>query len=247
MLCKLCLKEKKLCKQSHIIPDFLHRELFDDKHRLIKFSTDRYNCEQNVPTGEYESNILCEDCDGRIIGQYESYARIILYGGAAQIRIQNYIQPDGLKYTKVENVNYKKFKLFLLSLVWRSSISSRDFFRDVTLGPYEEKLRKMIYSGDPGPENSYTCFITSFRKYITPQQMIMNPKKIELEGKTGYLFFISGFLYIFKITERENQAWFLDASINKQGAIKILDTPEEKAREIIGKFLDVTIPLDFEF
>jgi hypothetical protein len=43
MLCKLCLKDKKLVRQSHIIPDFMYKDIFDEKHRLfeVTFTKDK--------------------------------------------------------------------------------------------------------------------------------------------------------------------------------------------------------------
>ena len=35
MKCKLCLEDCVLVK-SHIIPDFMYRDLFDDKHRIFE-------------------------------------------------------------------------------------------------------------------------------------------------------------------------------------------------------------------
>ena len=34
MKCKLCLKEATLLKKSHIIPNFLIKDVVDDRHRL---------------------------------------------------------------------------------------------------------------------------------------------------------------------------------------------------------------------
>ena len=38
MECKLCLENGVLVRKSHIIPDFMYRDLFDNKHRLFEAS-----------------------------------------------------------------------------------------------------------------------------------------------------------------------------------------------------------------
>jgi len=35
MVCRLCQKEKPLV-QSHVIPEFLYRPLYDEKHRAVE-------------------------------------------------------------------------------------------------------------------------------------------------------------------------------------------------------------------
>src|ERR1700722_9313027 len=84
-ICKLCLQNKKLLKKSHIIPDFMYKELYDKHHRIYSFNpmemvnnTGKIKLHQS---GVYEGNILCENCDNVIISQYENYGRYVLKGG----------------------------------------------------------------------------------------------------------------------------------------------------------------------
>ena len=156
-MCSLCLQDKELIKRSHIIPDFMYQEIFDDKHRLVRFSKDNFPRHSTPPTGEYESDLLCADCDNRLLGGFESYGRQVLYGGNIPVQMQNFRQSDGLTFTQVTGINYLKFKLFLLSLLWKASISKRDFFKNVQLGPYQEILRKMLLEKNPESHNAFPC------------------------------------------------------------------------------------------
>jgi hypothetical protein len=55
----------------------------------------------------------------------------------------------------VPGLDYPIFKLFHLSILWRASVSALDDFAGVTLGPHEERLRKMILTGNPGAITDY--------------------------------------------------------------------------------------------
>jgi len=86
--CKLCLQSKTLIKKSHIIPDFIFREsnLYDHKHKLLSIdlfeflSTGKVTLiSQNQKSADYEKHILCANCDGDIIGKYESYVRELFF------------------------------------------------------------------------------------------------------------------------------------------------------------------------
>ena len=178
--CRLCLRERELLRKSHIIPDFMYRELFDDKHRMVKGTPITGERPQNLQSGEYEGGLLCASCDNSIIGGYEGYASKVLYGGGIPIRVENVRKADdGLEITILHGLDYKIFKLFLLSILWRASISSLPFFDAVDLGPYEEKLRVALLSGDPGPVGYFPCVLTSYKRTGLPAGMISAPRKME--------------------------------------------------------------------
>lgn len=247
MQCKLCLREKELIGKSHIVPDFMYKELFDEKHSLISFKTLTPQSGRSVFNGEYEGDILCRDCDNKIIGKLESYASQILYGGPLGVKMQNFIKPDGLEFTETTGLDYPKFKLFLLSVLWRASISNRPFFRLVSLGPYEEKIRQMILNGDAGLPGDFPCILISYRKRNFPKKMIMEPKKIKIDNKIGYHFLIGGISYMFKIVEGEQTKWVLQVAINEKGGLKVLHTTDQQAKVAVSKFFGVNIPDNIKF
>lgn len=136
-ICKLCLKEKELLKKSHIVPDFIYREseIYDAKHRIRSFTKDDVLAGRKVKleqSGIYVANILCANCDNVVIGSYERYASMAIYGKAVPVekspKCENYLI-GAETITICENVDYRQFKLFLLSIFWRASIISQSFRR----------------------------------------------------------------------------------------------------------------------
>lgn len=237
MLCKLCQEERELCNESHIIPNFLYKELFDDKHRIFRLSTDSPRID-NVSNGEYEGGILCFDCDNRVLGGFESYASMVFHGGVRGISSQNFRKPDGLEFSRLGGIDYKKFKLFLLSLLWKASISSRPFFQHVSLGAYEEKIRRMLLNGDPGKANAYPCVISSYRKRDLPNEIIADPKKITTDGTLSFSFLVSGMLLVYKITENEQTDWVLEAAIKESGEMLIPHIPRDRAMGLLNRYFN---------
>jgi hypothetical protein len=57
--CKLCQREAEL-QNSHVLSEFLYRELYDDKHRLAALSQDRKPI--SLQTGVKEP-MLCRACE----------------------------------------------------------------------------------------------------------------------------------------------------------------------------------------
>lgn len=68
MNCKLCAQDKPLLKCSHIIQDFMYNGLFDEKHFFAQLDLIDFKRKRMLPSGVYDSNILCKNCDSKIIG-----------------------------------------------------------------------------------------------------------------------------------------------------------------------------------
>lgn len=154
--CRLCLQEKPLLKKSHIIPDFIYRdsEIYHHDHTIHKIDLTQafrgnFTRRGIQRSGEYEGNILCQNCDSKIIKEYEDYAKIILYNKESSKGNQLlYSFSDG--ELAIQNIDYRNLKLFFLSILWRSAISSRPFFKEIILDKKKlEELREMIFIGNP--------------------------------------------------------------------------------------------------
>jgi hypothetical protein len=61
----------------------------------------------------------------------------------------------------IQNLQYDKLKLFLMSLLWRMGISKLPFFKQVDLGLHLEKLRLALLGEDPLPAERYPCLLVA--------------------------------------------------------------------------------------
>jgi hypothetical protein len=150
MQCKLCLQEKKLC-DSHIIPEFFFRQGYDDKHRLLVLSKQNIGKTKFIQKGLREK-LLCKDCESFLCKEYENYFAKLWY-------IDNLLPKEALKKHYIyKGIDYTKFKLLLLSILWRASISSRPEFSQIQLGEHQEIIRNMILSRNAGDQFDYIIF-----------------------------------------------------------------------------------------
>ena len=215
----------------------MYRKIFDDKHQIFALKIGTKIKPIQIFSGEYETEILCKECDNNLLGKFESYAKMVLYGGKVDVRFKNLRFPDGLEFTQVENIDYTKFKLFLLSLLWRASISSRPFFNTVQLGPYEEMIRRMIIEGNPGPKSAFPCLFLSNRANEILTLTISGPNRFRNGYSRGYSFLINGMAYIFLVNENEKTDWILDVVLNENGKLKIIHSSEDYIAKQINSFL----------
>jgi hypothetical protein len=174
--CKLCLEQKNL-QNSHIIPEFFYKPLYDEKHRIHVLSTTPE--EKNVMEQKgVREKLLCYDCE-QYFSQLEDYARKVFYGGV-EIGMRN----DKNKIL-FEDIDYTKFKLFQLSLLWRASVSTVRLFSEVSIGAHEEKLRKMLINKNPGEYYEYGCSIIGLlmEGKRLADQMILKPESLRVDGQ----------------------------------------------------------------
>ena len=222
--CALCLKYSELCK-SHVIPEFLYTPLYDSNHKYFIINVKKDGRNLTRPKGIYEK-LLCKECETQI-SKYETYAKEVLN---IQIRdnvekIIRYNMP--IKYI-IKNVDYSLFKLFEMSLIWRSGVSKREELQKVHLGDFhEENLRKHIFSKDPGMSEDYGCMII-----YTPgldgigRKIILPPVRMKkrLEGLISYKAFFAGFTWVFFISKQTHALPIKkEVFLSEEGVLQIME------------------------
>jgi hypothetical protein len=213
----------------------MYHFLYDEKHRIYQVTGTDFDNAKTAQTGVNEGNILCADCDNRVLGTLENYACKVLYGGKLHLSSAKYETPDGIKYTEIQGLDYNRFKLFLLSLLWRASISKDDFFSCVSLGPHEERIRSMIIGNNPDTKKVFPCVISSAHEGgDLVNGIIFQPRKNHFNHRVNYTFFIGGLFYFFRINDREEEGWFYDVTVNEEGGLKIIHLTKEHIRHIIN-------------
>lgn len=238
--CKLCQEEKKLIKASHIISDFLHSKIYDEKHRLIKFKPEELQKDNpkvtNPLSATYDGGILCNVCDNEIIGQYETYVANVLKNNLKKndkIICRETITDNHEKVTEISNLDYCKIKLFLLSLLWRAGISKNSDFQNVQLGPYETKIRDLIFSGDAGKETDFPITIIQFEKEAGFSTFIGTLRRHESGHTSFYSIIITGYLVLFHLKENKDSLHWYKSNLKETGNLALYQLP----KKVVGPFV----------
>lgn len=139
-ICKLCGNEKKLIR-AHIIPT-----AFFEANNFLISSVKKYA--QQRKTGPYDPRILCADCDNGVIGRLDDYGCEIFLERKNVIleKIYNPVQPSQFinKYSLKDKTGYHNLGRFIISILWRASVSLHEDFVDFSLGEYEEFAKRTI-------------------------------------------------------------------------------------------------------
>jgi hypothetical protein len=214
MSCALCLKSAEL-RQSHVIPEFFFRQVYDAIHRCQLISTECSTPERYVQKGLREQ-MLCDTCEKKF-SRWEKYAKEAFVDGkgVALAREGNWLVIHGL--------DYRTFRLFQLSLLWRMSVTSLPFFKEVDLGPHEEKLRLALLSDNPLEPDQYPCLLVAVKidgQFY--QDGILQPSVVRIDGNRCYRIMIAGILFTFHVG---NQPIPIDISpfiLSKQNELRVL-------------------------
>jgi hypothetical protein len=212
--CALCGQSNPL-RDSHVIPEFMYRPLYDEKHRLWVLSAVGPKPASLEQKGLREK-LLCDACEGRL-NPWETYtARLFSKEIAVTAkRIGDLVWVNG--------VDYSKFKLFQLSILWRAGVSHLPFFSKVKLGRHADVLKRQLLSGDPGSPIRYGCALFA---HTTPTGvdagLIVQPTLAKIEGRHVYNFVFGGLTWLFFVSNHTVPRELSDSFIQPAGRFAFL-------------------------
>lgn len=149
-LCGLCGRRRDLCN-SHILPEFFYKPAYDAPplpRRVSVVSSDVEQATKHLQKGVRE-HLLCEECEA-LLSRHE---RVV----ANQIRdIVNVIGRNPRMERYDANVSYVDWRLCLLSIILRASLSRDAIFRGVSIGSrHEDTIKTILLEKDPGIPMQY--------------------------------------------------------------------------------------------
>lgn len=223
--CRLCERVQEL-RFSHIIPELLYKPTYNDKHQAIEV-TSQLGKKDKIHQKGLREHLLCASCEIRL-SKHETYASPILRS------IQNLGAERHREQYIVRDVQYAKFKLFQLSLLWRTSISSNEMFHSVEIGEHEEILRRMLLSEVPGKPDEYGCAMFVLENIKHLHKVIFAPVTDQIDGLTTYRFLTSNLFWFFFLPgayPKEHK----DLFISLDGILHVVRAPWSE-EEIIRRF-----------
>jgi hypothetical protein len=229
MVCKGCGENKTLIK-AHVIPKSFYMDLRASANHLniVPSNTEERQVRSHI--GDYDSNILCKDCDS-IMEKYDDYGKKLLLD-----RKETFIEReknDQLLGWEVYDFDYLKLKLFFLSILWRASISSRPFFRRISLAQYEGQLKDLIWNEQDDENNTFGCVVARFLPANIEgiEKSILDPDNTTIEGRNYYRFYFGGYNVWIRVDERGAPTQFKHVEIKKGESLIVVPRDFQKSKE----------------
>lgn len=214
MKCKLCRKVRTL-KNSHIIPEFVYRPLYDEINRYHVVTTHENDRNKYLQKGIREK-LLCDECE-TLLSKNERYVSL-LFSGSISLNITG-----NSNLIRVEGLDYAKFKLFALSILWRAGVATHHTFEEVRLGSHEQVLQRMVLTGDPGPPEKYPFFLSPIllNKQLL-KGLIVQPTEARVAGHFAYRFVFAGLAWVFIVSRHRIPSVLQEAALNINGGLSMV-------------------------
>jgi hypothetical protein len=192
--CALCHQTAQL-HDSHIISEFLYKELYDAKHTYPLVEADPRKHGGPPAQKGIREYLLCGSCEQRF-SKWETYASGVFLKLIALLR--------GRRTQDMVEVSaeYETFRLFLLSLLWRLDATSHRIRGNVGLGDDAECIRQILLSGTAPEPDEYPCVIAgllldedgTFHPELSLQALTPRPKPFQI-----IRIVISGMLFVYYV------------------------------------------------
>lgn len=199
--CRLC-GSKAVLRKSHILPEFVFRPTYDSSHTAI--FVDQKQERRGKRQRGFTEYMLCDACEGRF-NEWETYFANVWFNERTRLRpatIQGSI-------VQVAGLDYSKFKLFHLSLIWRSGISTLEVFNPVNLGKQETNLRNRLLQRDAGTADDYPFFGIAMRdpdSGVFEDRLLKLPSSAKLNGHRIYTMLYGGVLWHYVISSHAGRS-----------------------------------------
>lgn len=178
-ICVLCQENNSTQKNSHLIPKYLGKGIFEGtkpRHGISISKTGKRQKVQDIIKVDY---LFCPECE-KGFSIFETYCsfRLDRFNDYAYFNKYNRIKRGEFEYFECKDMDIRIFNLFIYSIVWRISISDSYEFGGFKLPEIEEEILRNILNGFR--TSTQTELIDSIYKLKTlpnHSHIIIRPKK----------------------------------------------------------------------
>ncbi len=199
--CRLCGSTAPLVN-SHTVPKALHLDAqqFEQTGEVMRIYSDQFNYGRKSHTGEYD-RMVCDKCEKRFQAWDDYGINFVRIHKAGTVgKPMGSPDPIGLV---IDEFDYTKLKMFVLSMLWRADASSRPVFKRINLGDkWRPALTSAILAGDPGPPEFFAVAASLFKKDIL-KTFLADPHPEKYERINHVRFYVyGGFTFLIKVDQR---------------------------------------------
>lgn len=156
---------------------------------------------KRAPIGVYDAETLCGDCEISF-GECDGYGAAIFLS-AFENKFAPIAHGDELFGFQSSDVNKSLLMKFLLSVLWRASVSSQAFYNRVRLGQFEALAKQTLLSSTETP----AVFDAVLSRWSDIGQSngaegLMCPFQERWKGINAYRFYLSPIVAYIKVDKR---------------------------------------------
>lgn len=151
--CALCAGQFPRCR-SHVVPKFWFKPMKKNGNEIKVFTSNKVGSRRPTQKDGPKPYLLCENCEQKFNDWYEKPFKEMWHDNPCYPPVLH----EGL--IEMQIPNYRDFKLFHLSVLWRAYAAAliegkNSIWNQVDLHCHEPRIRSMIMNRDPGKLSDY--------------------------------------------------------------------------------------------
>jgi hypothetical protein len=155
-ICPLCGKAGALC-DSHALPHALFKYILRKCQGKAILTTDDAATPTRYSSDTWETALLCPTCEDTLNHRYDCYGIGVFTGQVGSTRCG----PNGITFA---NIDRQRLRMFLLSVLWRISVSSHASYSNIGLRyNWEHELREALHTGCTASSSHFTVAVYKLR------------------------------------------------------------------------------------
>lgn len=197
-ICKLCNQVKELAK-AHIIPRSFCLRAKGGSKQLLEVRQHDVKEVKDWQNGIWDGQILCKGCDN-CFSSWDGYGFEVLGnppGNDALPQNDSEVQDFVIK-----DIDYAQLKLFVLSVLWRASVSSQPSFSKIQLGKHELIIADMIRNHNPGGLDEFPVILARLVGQRSPNVIFAPYQQPSPEGINFAMLFLPSIKIMIKVDQR---------------------------------------------
>lgn len=207
-ICLLCLDKKATKKNSHIISKFIGKSILqstgDSNNRAYVLDTSKPHLKPRIyQDSPKENHILCPECE-KYFEVLETYIAKYLFNPILikefEYQFEYKTNEGGVEYAVCNELNTALYRLFILSLFWRCSITSQDPFKEFKLSN-EEAIRILLNHSNSTDKNE--VLQTQHQPTLFKIPIVVLRHKSGINGSGNFLYSSDEHAPIFQLQTAE--------------------------------------------
>lgn len=171
--------------EAHLMPKSLARYVSREQPRNIYISKERIKVGH---LGEYDPDILCRACDQKL-GRLDEVAFNL-----CRNFVRDHRRLPG-RYFVSPRISGQAISKFILSVLWRCSVSSRRSMASFSMKEHEKAIEDILFHGMPMEEfKGLEIYLMAWKaKGIDPSMVFTYPTRFRVPGKDVVTFLLPRF------------------------------------------------------
>lgn len=229
--CKFCKNfVSALHSKSHIVPEWMHDEIYDYKNRAVALSF-RDTKLRTTQSGLYKKYLCCKDCEIQF-ARDDQYASWILTDKSPDnphllsLRKEVYVRkgllglPAGVNWSRF---SFKKLQNFIFGVVLRQDLADQSEGRTLLGEKHFEKMRDIYLSSELLDDDSYPIIVVECPKDDPYRSNVFLPYHYKWRDHRAVVFCGAGYIFYTLVSSHAKPPDVELIKMRKSGEIIVLN------------------------